>query len=182
VAEDAAASCPPDAPTAEPPAAALVVADRSRVVVEGDASRLVLREEPSAFAVGERPAGIDLDALRRAATVRTTGGWLVPTGVPAVVHAGGDLTLGPGRGAGVVLVEGRLTLVAPLVFDGLLVATGGVEARGTGLRLRGSLVTPGDARLDAAGTLAASRCALHEAALLAARPVPVPRWSWSPLR
>lgn len=68
-------------------------------------------------------------ADRARATGVAAGAALVPgVPVPALAFSGGDLVIDHGlRGAGILVVDGRLRLSAPLAFEGVVVAVRGVD-------------------------------------------------------
>jgi hypothetical protein len=100
-----------------------------------------------------------------------------------VIHAVGDLRLTAGRGQGVLLVKGRLRIDGPFTFHGVVIAAGGVEARGSDVNVYGTVLSA-DGRgvvWDATGQVRRSTCAVARASDRAARPYPVPRRGWAEL-
>lgn len=76
-----------------------------------------------------------IDSIARTAdfTMPAGAAWVARGGV---VHALGDLTIEGGDGEGILIVEGRLSIVGPLDYYGLIIARGGIAASG-GARLTG---------------------------------------------
>jgi type II secretory pathway pseudopilin PulG len=115
--------------------------------------------------------GVDLVA--RAGGLGATvpaGSTIAPPSAPLLL-ALGDLTVGPGIGSGVLIVQGRLRLLGPVQFSGVLIATNGFEiASGdvtiSGLVMSGaandsSVVVNAGGRID----LQYSECAVRNAEL-----------------
>jgi hypothetical protein len=109
-----------------------------------------------------------------------TGQWPDCERFLPIVHAVGDLDVTSGRGQGVLLVNGRLRIHGPFVFYGVVIAGGGIEARGSDVTVYGAVLSA-DARgvvWDAVGQVRRSTCAAARALGAAARPYPVPRRQW----
>ena len=102
----------------------------------------------------------------------------------AIVHASGALTLTGGRGQGVLLVEGPLTLDGT-AFTGLILAHASVRLTG-GARLLGGVVIAGPQRSPVtfgvadSSLIAASSCAMAASLVGGAlfREVPSQAWYW----
>lgn len=97
----------------------------------------------------------------------------------ALVHAPGVLTIDGGRGQGILLVEGDLTIRGGFHFAGLVMVRGVLHADAA--RIDGALIVAGDS--SAASTLSNvavhfSRCAVHAAMLGTALPEPIVERSW----
>lgn len=103
-----------------------------------------------------------------------------------VVYVPGDLDLLPGRGQGILLVEGNLRLHGPYSFAGLVMVRGGLD------------VAPGDSEVDLSGAVFAgnvglqttppavlsitySKCLVSKALLSSGRLVPLRTRSWKAL-
>jgi hypothetical protein len=56
-----------------------------------------------------------------------------------VVYAPGDLTIRGGRGQGVLLVDGRLTITGPFTFSGQIVARRGLETHADAISISGAV-------------------------------------------
>jgi hypothetical protein len=100
-----------------------------------------------------------------------------------VIRALGDLTVAGGRGQGVLLVSGRLRIQGPFVFAGVVIAGGGIEATGPGVRIYGVAMSAGAAGVSwlADGEVRRSTCAVSRVVEAAARVYPVPRRAWAEL-
>lgn len=132
--------------------------------------------------------GDEWQRLAARAEVRLAPGADVAASDHALVWAQGDLTLRGGAGSGVLLVEGRLTVLGPLTFSGVIVARGGVVTAADGAAITGyvastarSGATPAAVALLHAMELRASRCVAIHALLAAVPPVPVHGRAWAEL-
>jgi hypothetical protein len=165
-------SCARAAATAE-----VVAADTSLVRWEDAAAAGRAAEDPSLRA----PSWLDRAAarIRAAAELELPPGarWSPAADTLAVVAALGDLTLGPGRGRGALLVLGDLTVAGPLDFTGSILVLGRTTTIGSGVALIGTLSSRGDAELRG-GSLRHDACAAADAAMRAARLKPVHVWGY----
>ena len=98
----------------------------------------------------------------------------------ALVHAPGDLTVDGGRGQGILLVDGNLTMQGGFHFAGLVLVRGAFHARDA--RISGALIA-GAGDSSTMSTLNDvvvhfSRCAVHAAMLGTALPEPIAERSW----
>lgn len=98
----------------------------------------------------------------------------------ALIHSPGDLTIDGGRGQGILMVDGDLTIRGGFHFAGLVMVRGALRADGA--RIRGALMV---AAADSSAPSALnnlvvhfSRCAVHAAMLGTAVPEPVVERSW----
>jgi hypothetical protein len=110
---------------------------------------------------------------------RSNGG--VCTSYYPVIHAPGDLIIDGGRGQGLLLVEGDLTLQGGFEFFGVVLVRGGLLSGPGGARVTGtvSIATQGEAEPVLGGiAIDFSRCAARKALLGIAVPVPVTERSW----
>lgn len=100
----------------------------------------------------------------------------------ALVHAPADLTIDGGRGQGILLVDGDLTMQGGFDFAGMVMVRGALRAGAGGARITGAL-TVAAAESSTPSTLRDlvvhfSRCAVHAAMLGSATPAPLTEWSW----
>lgn len=99
-----------------------------------------------------------------------------------VIYAPSDLVVDGGRGEGVLVVDGDLTLQAGFEFFGVVLVRGGLYGGPGGARITGAVVVAAQpdsgAALDGIA-IAFSRCAARKSLLELARPVPVIERSWS---
>jgi hypothetical protein len=126
------------------------------------------------------PPLAEIDA-RAVAAGAAAGGTFVPSGPapPALTRIAADLVVDtPLRGAGMLVVQGRLDILSTFEFTGVVVAAGGVRVvDGASLVVRGALWMgpddPADPMLDVAGylTVGASAAAVDLADSL----LPLPR-------
>jgi hypothetical protein len=100
-----------------------------------------------------------------------------------VVHASGDLTIPGGRGQGVLIVDGDLTLTGGAEFSGAVLVGGAFRASGAGGRIFGGVVAGGRGGGVAASlegvSITFSSCALALAAAVSAPVQPIPGRSWA---
>ncbi|HET9424603.1 MAG TPA: hypothetical protein VFO55_04455 [Gemmatimonadaceae bacterium] len=87
-----------------------------------------------------------VDSLAAHADTRLPGGtaWSVADGI---THAAGDLTVTGGSGRGVLIVDGRLSIVGAFRFTGVIVVRGGMETYASGTAVAGLLRAAGELRL-----------------------------------
>ena len=98
-----------------------------------------------------------------------------------IVSAAGDLRIDGGRGQGILHVGGRLQIVGPFEFSGVIIASGGIETFGGEVLLSGAVFTGPDAGVlaNAAQTvIERSSCAVSAAAATAAWITPIPKRAW----
>ncbi|HEU5175706.1 MAG TPA: hypothetical protein VFT96_13205 [Gemmatimonadaceae bacterium] len=97
-----------------------------------------------------------------------------------IISAAGDLRIDGGRGQGILYVPGRLQIVGPFEFSGVIIASGGVETSGGEVFLSGAVFTgPGTGVLASSETVfERSSCALSAAAAAAAWITPIPMRAW----
>lgn len=98
-----------------------------------------------------------------------------------VIAAAGDLTITGGEGQGVLLVAGRLTISGPFHYEGMIIASGGMETSGAVVVIGGIFTAPtAPATLGPGGAIVrSSSCALAPALDATARVHLVPnRWWW----
>ena len=103
-----------------------------------------------------------------------------------IVYVAGDLDLPPGRGQGILLVEGRLMLHGPYDFAGLVMVRGGLDVASgdSAVRLNGAVfagsvgaqTTP-----PAVLSITYSKCLLSKALLSSGQLVPLRTRSWKAL-
>ncbi|MDQ4079456.1 MAG: hypothetical protein M3125_01750 [Gemmatimonadota bacterium] len=98
----------------------------------------------------------------------------------ALIHSPGDLTIDGGRGQGILLVGGDLTIRGGFHFAGLVMVRGALHADAA--RISGALTVAAadSSTLSALNNLAVhfSRCAVHAAILGTAVPEPIVERSW----
>ena len=106
------------------------------------------------------------------------------TGYYPVIHAPSDLVMDGGRGQGVLVVEGNLTIQGGAEFTGVVLVRGAVLDGPGGGRVTGALSMAGQGATPPSlgGTLIGfSRCAARKALLGIAMPKAVIERSWSEL-
>lgn len=116
----------------------------------------------------------------------------LPAGVSASAPTGGislaqgDLTLTGGEGSGVLIVQGRLMLDGPVVFRGVVIVLGGLEARSTGSLFEGLVLvdaasSPAVVANDhALVTVRFDPCVVSATTWHAGRVTRVNGWNWHP--
>jgi hypothetical protein len=104
------------------------------------------------------------------------------TGYYPVIHAASDLVVDGGRGQGVLVVDGNLTLQGGFEFTGAVLVRGALVGGPGGARITGTMFVAGQGAtasvLDGVA-IEFSRCAARKALLGLAMPVAVVERSWS---
>ena len=100
-----------------------------------------------------------------------------------VIHVLGDLKVSTGRGQGILLVDGNVTIAGNFTFDGAVIARGGLKMSGTGNKIVGATmaasVTVSDSVALAGNTsLLYSSCALQSALSASAYPTRAIQRAW----
>lgn len=105
-----------------------------------------------------------------------------------VVHVRGAAVLAAGSvGQGILIVSGRLRVEANARFEGIVIASGGIDVDGAGAEINGAAFagdadSAGGARVSNGGAIRLATCALRRALLGTARLERAPgRW-WAELR
>jgi hypothetical protein len=103
------------------------------------------------------------------------------------VHVRGDTIIAGGSFAGILVVDGALTITGPFAASGLLVALGRIDAKSGGLSVTGALMSfaapaDGSPAIDLTGaTIQYAGCAVARAFRVAFPPRPVRDRSWAEL-
>jgi hypothetical protein len=98
-----------------------------------------------------------------------------------VVHTAGDLLVNGGRGQGLLLVDGNLTLRGGFEFFGVVLVRGALLSGVGGARITGAVALASQGPIASSlGSIAIdfSRCAARRALLSLAFPLPVMERSW----
>src|SRR2546429_1488192 len=100
-----------------------------------------------------------------------------------VIHALGDLKITTGRGQGILLVDGDLTIAGNFAFDGAVIVRGGLKMTGTGNKIVGAVMSASvnvDDNVALAGntSLLYSSCALISALSASAYPQQAKERGW----
>src|ERR1051325_1073022 len=100
-----------------------------------------------------------------------------------VIHVLGDLKVTTGRGQGILLVDGDLTVAGSFTFDGAVIARGGLKMSGTGNKIVGAVMAASvsvndDVSLSGNTSLLYSSCALQSALSASAYPTQAMQRSW----
>jgi Tfp pilus assembly protein PilX len=187
------------------------VTQQGSAVIKGDPNRVA----DSALTAANMFGGSTFNDLKAMATKILTGNVsglaAVTTGTPAVCNTAvesnwgaptdkaspcftyfpilyhyGDLSIsGTGEGQGILLVEGNLSVQGRIDFYGPVIATGGVNIRGTGsddVKFYGGVmaqdVTLDDTKLAGNAMINYSSCAIRRALQGSALPIPLTERSW----
>lgn len=108
-------------------------------------------------------------------------------GASDFVRVRGDTVIAGGTFAGILLIDGSLTVAGPFTVSGLVIALGHIDARSGGLAVTGGLMsfaapTDGSPAIDLAGaTIQYAGCAAARAFRVAFSPRPVRDRSWAEL-
>jgi Tfp pilus assembly protein PilV len=178
-----------DCPVPDGPLPQFIVADTSSLLRFGQFDWAALTEAASArvsltiLGAAPRFTGKECDTADHAnwgEPVRSNGG--ACTGYYPVIHAPSDLVIDGGRGQGVLVVDGDLTLRGGFEFFGAVLVRGALLAGPGGARITGTvsiaLQGPIAPVLDGI-TIDFSRCAARKALLGLATPLPLVERSWS---
>src|SRR5438046_2340243 len=100
-----------------------------------------------------------------------------------IIHVLGDLKVTTGRGQGILLVDGDLTLSGNFQFDGAVIARGGLKMSGTGNKIVGATMAASVSVDDNVGlsgntSLLYSSCALQSALSASAYPTRAIQRAW----
>jgi hypothetical protein len=96
-----------------------------------------------------------------------------------VIHAPSDLVVDGGRGQGILIVDGNLTLQGAFEFFGAVLVRGALLGGPGGGRIMGAVSIAGPGSTLDGITIEFSRCVARKALLTLASPVPIVDWSWS---
>ena len=100
-----------------------------------------------------------------------------------IIHVLGDLKVTTGRGQGILLVDGDLTVAGNFQFDGAVIARGGLKMSGTGNKVVGAVMAASvsvndDVSLSGNTSLLYSSCALQAALSSSAYPTQAMQRAW----
>jgi len=100
-----------------------------------------------------------------------------------IIHVLGDLKVTTGRGQGILLVDGNVTMAGNFAFTGAIIARGGLTMSGTGNKVTGAVMAASvsvndDVSLSGNTTLQYSSCALVAALSASAYPVQAMQRAW----
>ena len=178
-----------DCPESSGGIAQFVVADTNSLLRFGQFDWLALTELASTrvgdLVIGAAPRFTDeecdtSDQLNWGEPMRSNGGPC--TGYFPVIHAPGDLVIAGGRGQGVLVVDGDLTVGGGFEFYGVVLVRGSLLASPGGARITGvvslALAKSIAPALDGLA-IDFSRCAARKALLGLAMPAPLTERSWS---
>jgi hypothetical protein len=118
-----------------------------------------------------------IDSLAATADVELPAGSIVlPT--DGVVHVLGDATLAGGAGSGVLIVEGRLTVSGPVLYEGVIIARGGISTVVPGVTVRGVIRAAGSPSVEGNFSLIESAAVVQNVLLQVVMPKPVEGRRW----
>ncbi len=100
-----------------------------------------------------------------------------------IIHVLGDLKVTTGRGQGILLVDGNVTIAGNFTFTGAIIARGGLTMSGTGNKVVGAVLAASvsvndDVSLSGNTTLQYSSCALISALSASAYPKQAVQRGW----
>jgi hypothetical protein len=103
-----------------------------------------------------------------------------------IIYRDGDLKVTTGRGQGVLLITGNLTVAGNFEFNGLIIAKGGVKSTGTGNKISGAVLASNAELGDLTGfignpVVTYSSCAVSKALKASAKAQPFTSRSWAQL-
>jgi hypothetical protein len=177
-----------DCPPPGPPIAPFAISDSVTLLRFGQFDWTVLAEAATAHLtpgiVGPAPRATDEECDTAVPEnwgepIKSNGG--ACTSYYAIVHVSGDLIVDGGRGQGLLIVDGDLTLRGGFEFFGVVLVRGALHAGVGGARITGAVALA--ARYQTASSLGViaidfSRCAARKALLGLALPSPIVERSW----
>ncbi len=99
-----------------------------------------------------------------------------------LVFVGGDLEIRGGRGQGVLVVDGDLSVTGSFTYAGLVLVNGTVMIAGLGTRIYGAVMVAdsrrGQSQVAAGASISYSSCGLRRAVIGSGQPWPLERRSW----
>lgn len=95
-----------------------------------------------------------------------------------LVYINGDVSLSNGRGRGVLLVDGDLTVAGNFDYAGIVVARGSIRFTGEGNRIRGVVLSASSGTASGGSVLQYSSCSVQRAARSHVRMRPIASRSW----
>jgi hypothetical protein len=178
-----------DCPTPGAPLPQAVVTDTATLLRFGQLDWAALAQRATAR-VGSRVTGAAPRSGDEECDTTDPASWGEPAranGGPCtahypIVHAPGDLTVDGGRGQGVLLVDGDLTLAGGFEFHGAILVRGALLSGAGGARITGTVwvaAQSGTASALDGIAIDLSRCTTRKALLGLAVPVPVVDRSWT---
>ena len=123
---------------------------------------------------------LSIDSIAASADIVLAGGAVLspPDGL---VHVSGNATLLGGKGAGILLVDGVLTIAGPLEFAGIIVAGGGIVVTSSSASLTGLLRAAPYPSSASIMTVSPSETAIQDVMSQSLMPLPVAGRRWSEL-
>jgi hypothetical protein len=123
---------------------------------------------------------IVIDSLAAASDAELPAGSVVSP-QDGVVHVRGDAVLAGGRGSGVLIVDGRLTVSGPLSYEGVIIARGGISIVVPGVTVTGIVRASGSPVVQGNFIMVVSTEAAQDVLLQSLTPRPVAGRRWAEL-
>lgn len=140
-------------------------------------ARMVIAEDP----VGVANIGfLAVDSIAATADASYDGG-VVLASPAGVVHVNGNATVLGGSGEGILIVEGRLAIVGPFSFSGVIVARGGISVAGPGVTITGMIRAAGAPPIAGSLTLNTNATVVQDVLIQGVTPTVVKGRRWAEL-
>lgn len=123
---------------------------------------------------------LSIDSIAATADVVFPGGAVLPP-PDGLAHISGNATLLGGKGVGMLLVDGVLTIAGPVEFAGIIVARGGIVLTSPGVTLTGLLRAAPYPSNPSVMTVSPSVTAIQDVISQSVMPLPVAGRRWSEL-
>jgi hypothetical protein len=139
-----------------------------------DASTLLAEDSSNVSTLGF----LSVDSLAAVADQLLPAGTVFAIG-DGIIHVSGDATLTGGLGTGALIVDGRLTIIGPLSYEGVIVARGGVSVVVPGVTITGVVRAAGTPPIAGNMTLIEAGAAAQSVLLQGVTPRPVHGRRWA---
>jgi hypothetical protein len=137
----------------------------------------VIAEDPSGVA---NIGFLAVDSIAAGADASYDGG-VVLSSPAGVVHVQGNATVLGGSGEGILIVEGRLAIVGPFSFSGVIVARGGISVAGPGVAVSGMIRAAGAPAIAGGLTITTNASVVQDVLFQGVRPSIVNGRRWAEL-
>ena len=120
---------------------------------------------------------VEVDSLVAMADAQHPSGATITPGF-GVVHVSGDATILGGSGSGALIVDGRATITGPLLYEGIIIAAGGISVLVSGVTVTGVVRASGTPPIAGPLSIAPNALAVQSILLQSLRPKIVDGRRW----